>query len=103
MCEDVGRLLATFLSQMKGECNEMLLKVCWPLSALLALLYKLQSRKGMLGSKDQGGGVDGDWCHLLGVEQCMRSDVMVEQPEQNTSWNTGCMLKDNINTNFKER
>jgi hypothetical protein len=39
----------------------------------------------MLGSKDQGGGVDGGLCHLLGDEQCVR--VLVEKPEQNAAWN----------------
>jgi hypothetical protein len=27
----------------------------------------------MLGSKDQGGGVDGGLCHLLRDEECMQS------------------------------
>jgi len=54
----------------------------------------------MLGSKDQGGGVDGACvCHLLGDEQCVR--VLVEKPEQNTAWKF--ILNDDIKMNFKER
>jgi len=29
--------------------------------------------------------------------------VLVEKPEQNTAWKTGCILNDNIKMNFKER
>jgi len=29
--------------------------------------------------------------------------VLVEKPEPNTAWKTGCILNDNIKVNFKER
>jgi hypothetical protein len=82
---------------MKGECNEMLLSFV----SLLTFLYKLQSRKGMLGSKDQGGGVDGACVTFCETNSACR--VLVENPDQNTAWKTGCILKGNIKMNFKER